>query len=72
MLTCAIQWIDGNGQPTPDEKPAIGRVRLREHFEYHAGRQLKFGDNEKWYTICACHAKQLNDPGMEHWELEAY
>jgi hypothetical protein len=69
--TCAIQWIDGQGRPTPDNSPAIGFVRLREYFHTLHGRTLKFGDNDKWYPICAAHAAQLSAPDMVNWEFQA-
>jgi hypothetical protein len=31
------------------------------------GRTLEFGQSE-WFPICACHARQLNAPGMHIWE----
>lgn len=42
--TCAIQWIDCAGEPTPDENPAIGvAVIVHAHGERHA------------YPICRAH-----------------
>ena len=33
------------------------------------GRMLHFTQSE-WFNICAEHAKQMSDPGMEIWECE--
>jgi hypothetical protein len=33
------------------------------------GREVHF-DATKWFAICAEHAKQLSQPGMEMWEFE--
>jgi hypothetical protein len=68
--TCEIKWIDGNGNPTPDDRPAIGRVRLEARVQQFHGRALSFSQSQ-WFNICACHAKQLSEPGMESWTFEA-
>jgi hypothetical protein len=33
------------------------------------GRRVHF-DQSQWFHICAEHAKQLAEPGMEIWEFE--
>jgi hypothetical protein len=50
--TCAIQWIDCRGEPTPDENPAIGLAVLR-------------SDNRK-FPICAEHAQLMNAARSHH------
>jgi hypothetical protein len=67
---CQIQWIDDQGNPTPDTNPAIARVRTKARVEQHHGRSIKFEQSD-WYCICAEHAKQLGEPGMHIWECEA-
>jgi len=32
--TCKIRWIDGRGNPTDDDNPAIGRVRTKDRWEW--------------------------------------
>lgn len=32
MVTCAIQWIDSNGKPTPDTNEAIGSALCTTHY----------------------------------------
>jgi hypothetical protein len=66
---CQIQWIDAQGNPTPDSNPSIGRVRTKERVEQHHGRAIKFVQSD-WYCICAEQAKRLSDPGMDIWECE--
>jgi hypothetical protein len=71
--TCKIQWIDCKGDPTPDERVAIGEVYTQDE----PGRR---------WPICAEHAKFLDkfvvhhDPHCHHrprgpmakWVLERY
>ena len=64
---CQIQWIDAFGNPTPDNNPAIARVRTIARVEQIGGRAVKF-DASDWYCICAKHSKLLGDPGMHIWE----
>ena len=68
--TCEIKWVDANGQPTPDTNPAIGRCRVVAYDRVIHGRTIQFPTSQ-WFNICACHAKQLSEPGMEIWEFEA-
>jgi hypothetical protein len=67
--TCQIQWIDTQGNPTPDSNPAIACVRCKANEQIIAGRVVRFTQSE-WFNICAEHAKQLSQPGMEIWECE--
>lgn len=69
MQTCKIQWIDKCGNPTPDNNPAVARVRCVARTEWHHGRQINFSASE-WFPICEEHARQLGDPGMHIWERE--
>jgi hypothetical protein len=50
MLTCKIQWIDCQGQPTPDDNPALG-------FAVHQGI---------YYPICAQHKDTLDRAMAHH------
>lgn len=63
---CAIQWIDDDGRPTPDQNPAIGAVQCTAHIVQIAGRGVEIGASA-WFPICADHAARLAEPGMEHW-----
>lgn len=69
--TCKIRWIDSQGLPTDDSNPAIGRVMLPARVQQFHGRALSFSASE-WFPICAEHAKQLDNPGMEHWVFEPF
>jgi hypothetical protein len=70
-MTCRIQWIDRAGRPTPDQNPAVGRVRVRAHvFQRPDGTGIAL-DASEWFPICATHAARLREPGMDGWEWEA-
>lgn len=69
--TCQIPWIDVQGNPTPDSNPAVARARPKAPVEQYHGRAIQF-DQSQWFYICAEHAKQLSEPGMEIWECEAF
>lgn len=69
MATCEIKWIDEHGNPTPDDNPAIGRVRTIDRTERYGGRSIHFPAS-RWFCICAEHAKQLGDAGMHIWVFE--
>ena len=66
---CQIQWIDAQGNPTPDSNPAIARVRCKAREQIIAGRVVRF-DQSQWFNICAEHAAQMSNPGMEIGECE--
>jgi hypothetical protein len=71
MHTCQIEWVDSSGQPTPDSNPAIGRCRVEAYDRVIHGRSIHFPTSQ-WFCICAEHAKQLANPGMEIWSFEAF
>lgn len=68
MPKCKIQWIDQNGEPTPDDNEAIGEVWRVANTQIHHGRQIHFSESEH-FPICAEHALRLP---MPHWEFEPY
>ena len=70
VAICQIKWIDKSGNPTPDDNPAIQRVRCKARIEQIGGRGIRFSESE-WFPICAEHSARLNDPGMHIWECEA-
>ena len=67
MPKCQIQWIDKQGNPTPDNNEAIQRVRTVARVQQIGGRGVSF-EASQWFCICAEHSKQLNNPGMHIWE----
>jgi hypothetical protein len=67
--TCQIQWIDRSGRPTPDHNPSIGRIRTKDRVQQIDGRGVRFAASQ-WFHVCAVHAQQMDDPGMEIWEWE--
>lgn len=71
MSKCQIKWVDETGTPTPDDNDAIGRVMLGGYVLQIRGRGIKMGESA-WYNICACHAKQLAEPGMHGWIFERF
>jgi hypothetical protein len=58
-MKCTIEWIDGNGNLTPDQNEAVGRVYVNKRF----GNQTK---PPELFPICAEHVKELAKPGMVH------
>ena len=69
-LKCEIDWADVDGVPTDDANPAIGYVRCKERWYIMPDGREVHCDATKWFAICAEHAKQLSQPGMEMWEFE--
>lgn len=69
--TCAIQWVDEQGNATPDSNPAVGRA-------YMAARVVQFShggvrmDESTHYPICAEHRARMIAEGLEseHWHFE--
>ena len=72
MRTCEIQWVElrGTGEPTPDQSPAVGRVRLGAHTVWGRGDEHVWMEASRWFAICVAHARRMTEPGMEHWEWE--
>jgi len=66
MCQCAIQWIDVQGNATPDTNQAIGHVMLPARIVQACGRGVAM-DATKWFPICAEHAKRLQDHDMVNW-----
>ena len=61
MITCNIQWIDEQGNPTPDTNPAIGIVTCH---------SVSFGkEGSRPFFICAEHAKRLREDELSDWRL---
>lgn len=71
MCKCLIRWIDKAGRMTPDNNPAIGRVRTIDRYETITGRTHHFPASD-WYPICEEHARRLHDKGMHIWEFEPF
>lgn len=71
MTTCKIQWIDENGETTPDQNPMIGFAWTVERDEIIEGRKVHIEGSER-YPICAEHAKRLSKPDMNIWRFEAW
>lgn len=69
--TCQIQWINRQGQPTPDTNPSIGTCYIIAHIDHIPGRPTPYHVPEsQHFHICAEHAQQLNRPGMQWWRFE--
>jgi len=50
--TCQIQWIDKQGNPTPDDHPAIGIARI----EHAHGCDER---SQSGFPICAHHLERM-------------
>ena len=76
-MRCRIQWVDIQGNPTPDQNEAIGLVWVQAHIEQlaheHGGSRLGWHavPESKHFPICADHARQLGTAGMHWWQFEA-
>ena len=66
MVICQIQWIDRNGQFTPDTNPAIGLVWVVRHTTRY-GIVLE----SPRIPICAVHMLRLAENGMHNWRFAA-
>jgi hypothetical protein len=67
--TCQIQWIDDDGAPTPDSKPAIGSCWTLGRRTLIHGRLVSIPESQH-YLICEDHARQLSEPDMNGWAFE--
>ena len=69
--TCRIQWVDENGRTTPDQNPMVGFAWTVERDEVIEGRKIHTSSSVR-FPICAEHAKEISEPGMEHWRFEEW
>lgn len=61
MITCQIEWIDEQGNPTPDTNPAIGVATCH---------SVSFGkEGSRPLFICAEHAARINELELCDWRL---
>jgi hypothetical protein len=59
---CQIEWIDAQGNPTPDSNSAVARVRCKAREQIITGRVVRFLQSD-WFHICAEHAKEVKQSG---------
>ena len=69
MARCEIQWMDAQGDLTPDNNTAIGRVQCAPRCEIFSDTMVRFG-RSRWFYICHDHAQRLNGPGMQDWSFQ--
>ena len=66
MMKCAIQWINTNGNATPDTNDAVQFCRSKAHeFDCDDGRFVHVAASP-WFPICAAHSVRLDALG--NWE----
>jgi len=70
--TCRIQWVDANGNPTPDKSTAIGTVYCKAHLAWMPDGRAVTMEKSASFPICAWHARRLDEPGMENWVFEPF
>ena len=72
--TCKIRWIDADGQPTPDDNPAIGEAWMVEYtLEKLSGPSGPIRiPGSKRTPICAEHEQRIRGYEMRHWRFERY
>lgn len=51
--TCKIQWVDSQGNPTPDDNPAVG-IATVQFFD----RSGNFS-HKREFPICSCHLVRM-------------
>lgn len=73
MKTCKIQWIDGQGNPTPDTNIAVGEAWMPERtYTMSDGRRVFFGESER-FPICLEHLKRMRVERLDKtWRFEAF
>lgn len=58
-MNCKIQWVDAQGQPTPDNNPAVGVATCR---VYNRDGSV----DERSFPICAEHLAKLPWGGVSY------
>ena len=70
-MRCTIQWVDENGDPTPDDNEAVGIVYIKEHTKesrYYPTGHYHFPQSRA-YPICEKHLGRFYSEHLskEHW-----
>jgi len=60
-FACRIQWIDSEGNPTPDNNPGIGEARCFTREDRPPS---------SWFPICPDHLKRM--PLNGRWEFRRF
>lgn len=71
-IGCQIQWIDEQGNPTPDKREAVGVVYEIAHTWTMRDGTVLTTEQSPCYPICAEHLKRLDKKGMEFWRFIPY
>lgn len=67
--TCAIQWIDKQGNPTPDTNPAVALIQCMGI--YSVERVGYVPEPSEVFPCCAEHLKQIPYHNPGNWRLVA-
>jgi hypothetical protein len=72
-MQCNIQWVDKQGNSTPDTNPAVGFVYVKAYtsakmYKGLGYRIMGYAESEK-FPICRHHLKEFFDSNLEnhHW-----
>jgi len=72
MCTCRIQWIDSQGNPTPDANPAVGVAWTVDYYHMmRDGHVIHFTESEA-FPICEAHRARMDAPETAFWRFAPY
>jgi hypothetical protein len=63
-MKCEIQWIDDNGNLTPDDNEAVGYVYRAPYLDPEDGYQFV---STKLFPICRNHLAEMIQKRYRHW-----
>lgn len=63
-MKCCIQWIDAQGNPTPDDNDAIGYAVMTSRGTYPSGASA---DKVQRWPICAEHLDRMPTHKLTCW-----
>ena len=64
-MTCKIQWVDSDGNPTPDSNRAVVMVRARESVLVRHDGSVYTAPPSEWFLCCADHVARISP----NWEI---
>ena len=68
LVTCRIQWIDENGKPTPDTRPAVVMIRSTgkslQRYLYESQGRIVEAQPSEWFPCCAEHLARAEHDGL--------
>ena len=71
-MKCEIQWVDKDGNPTPDDNEAIGIVHVPKHDVLMRDGTIYTAEETRHFGICREHVRRLDDIGSTPWVLTLF